>query len=269
MIINPTFRYQKKSSAPTILHVRSCGHYWIPEDKWHDKVMTKSFLQLFWGIRGTASIKYNNKEVLLKPNTVCFYLPGDKHEVSLKESPLEYCWLTIDGDNLKDIIDTFKITRKILNSGPCPVELFESLNIKLHDYTQRGEYLASAEGYQILCLAFAGQSRENTLTEQFKLIVNKNISNQNLQLSFIADKLKIHPTTLTRNIQNTLGMTPIEYITTLRMQHVLSMIRTSRYNFKEIALASGFANANYLAKVFRKKFGCSPTEFRKNGEFID
>ena len=81
--------------------------------------------------------------------------------------------------------------------------------------------------------------------------------------------LNIHPTTLTRNIHAATGMNPMEYITAWRMQLVLSMIRTSGRSFKEIAEEAGFANANYLAKVFRKKFGISPSEFRNGSENTD
>lgn len=266
MIINPTFRYNIKSSAPLMLHVRSCGHYWIPEPSWQDGVQTKNFLQLFWGIRGVASLKHKNKEILLKPNTVAFYLPGDLHEVSLKSGPLEYCWLTIDGNNVNDLIKTFKITRNIRKTGPCPVDLFESLKLNLHNYNVQGEFLASADGYKILCLALAGETKENTLTERFKQIVKENLSNCQLQTSNIAAMLKIHPTTLNRNIQSATGMTPVEYITALKMQHVLEMIKASDKTFKEIAEEFGFSNANYLAKVFRKNFGCSPSQFRNTGD---
>jgi AraC-like DNA-binding protein len=64
-------------------------------------------------------------------------------------------------------------------------------------------------------------------------------------------------------------MNPMEYITAWRMQLVLSMIRTSGRSFKEIAEEAGFANANYLAKVFRKKFGISPSVFRNGTENTD
>ena len=36
---------------------------------------------------------------------------------------------------------------------------------------------------------------------------------------------------------------------------------------KEIAALTGFDNANYFAKVFRRFFGTSPTEFRTTGMY--
>ena len=268
MIINPVFRYQPKPVMPMPLNVRSCGHYYIAEKHWQDRFLKKNFLQLFWGIRGIARLRFGNREVLLKPEHVCFYLPGDRHEVTLAEAPLEYCWLTIDGDGLEHLINSFQITRELRKAGPCPVELFESLSIHLHDYSAQGEYLASADGYNILCRAFAGENVENSLTERFKSIAAEQLDNPDLHPSKIAKMLNVHPTTLNRNISAATGMTPVEYITALRMQLVLSLIRTSGKSFKEIALETGFANANYLAKVFRKKVGCSPSEFR-NGTGLE
>lgn len=248
------------------LHVRSCGHYWIAEKYWRDQVLRKNFLQLFWGIRGVAKLRSGGREIFLTPEHVCFYLPGDVHEVSLVKSPLEYCWFTVDGDNLENLINSFNITRDLRKAGPCPVELFESLNIHLHDYTAKGEYLASADGYSILCQAFSGGKVENSLAERFKSIVNEKLADPELHPAVIAKLLNVHPTTLTRNVRAATGMNPVEYITALRMQLVLAMIRTTGRSFKEIAEAGGFANANYLAKVFRKKFGCSPSEFRNGAE---
>ena len=263
MIINPTYRYLAKPSVPALVHVRSCGHYSIPETKWNDGVKRKNFLQLFWGIRGTAVVGREEGEVLLEPETVCFYLPGDLHRVSLKSGPLEYCFVTFDGDGVEELIRGFNITREVLKAGPCPMELFQSVDLNLHDYSPRGEYLAGADGYRILSLAFAGKKVENTLMERFKAVVAKRISDPDLQPFRISAELGIHPTTLTRNIRATSGITPLEYITALRLQKVLALIQTSPCSLKEIAAQTGFANANYLAKVFRKHFGCSPREFRK------
>ena len=266
IIINPTFRYPTTPLVSALVNVRSYGHYSIPEGPWHDGVQRKNFLQLFWGIRGTAVVGRDEGETLLEPEKVCFYLPGDLHRISLKHAPLEYCFLTFDGDMVEEIIRRFHITREARYAGPCPMELFQTLDLNLHDYSARGEYLASADGYRILCLAFAGRKVENTLAERFKAVVSENLADLELQPSKISATLGVHPTTLTRNIHAVSGMTPKEYITALRLQRVLTLIRTSSCSFKEIAQKTGFANANYLAKVFRRKFGCSPTEFRNGTE---
>lgn len=268
MIINPTFRYSQKT-FPALLHVRSCGHYWIPDPHWQDQKLRKNFLQLFWGIRGTAVLRFNREEILLQPRTVCFYLPGDLHDISVRNAPLEYCWLTFDGDGLQYLIDCFKITRNLRRTGPCPMELFQSLELNLHNYAPSGEYLAGADGYKILCMTLAGEQQENTLSTRFKSLVDEKIAEQELRPAQLAAILGIHPTTLNRNVHKATGMTTVEYITAIRLQQALTLIRTTTHSFKEIATECGFANANYFAKVFRKKFGCSPSGFRLGAEPAD
>ena len=266
MIINPTFRYPQKPTVPALVNVRSVGHYWIPEQKWQETKKQKHFLQLFWGIRGTALLRHENEEFLLEPQTVCFYLPGDFHEISMQNGPLEYCWLTFDGDDLEHLIKSLKISRAPRHAGPCPMELFQSLDLNLHNYAPYGEYLASADGYKILCLALAGEPQETTLSSRFKTLVEENISDPEMHPAQLAAALKIHPTTLNRNIYAATGMTPIEYLTAIRLQQALTLIRITDRSFKEIAEECGFSNANYFAKVFRKKFGCSPSGFRQGTE---
>lgn len=266
MVINPTFRYPPKPSVPALVHVRSFGHYRIPEPVWHDKKAQKNFLQMFWGIRGSAVLRHHGKKYTLEPENVCFYLPGDIHDISIQSTPLEYCWLTFDGDNLEHLIQCFNITRTPFHAGPCPLEIFQSLDLNLHNYAPYGEYLASADGYKILCLAFAGEPQETTLSARFKLLVEENLADPELHPAQLAATLNIHPTTLNRNISAATGMTPIEYLTAIRLQQALTLIRTTSRSFKEIAEECGFANANYFAKVFRKKFGCSPSGFRQGAE---
>lgn len=42
------------------------------------------------------------------------------------------------------------------------------------------------------------------------------------------------------------------------------MIRSTSMQISEIASNVGFYDYNYFSKVFHRKFGCSPREYRKN-----
>ena len=44
------------------------------------------------------------------------------------------------------------------------------------------------------------------------------------------------------------------------------MIRTTAMQISEIAANVGFYDYNYFSKVFHRKFGCSPREYRKRLE---
>lgn len=261
-IIDSTFRYQLTSYVQAPLHVRSCGFYRLSDPEWHDRILRKNFLELFWGIRGCTRLQHDRERFLLQPETVFFYLPGDRHNISLLESPAEYCWITFDGNDLDNLIRSFGIKREVRFAGPCPTELFQSVKIHLHNYSQQGEYLAGAEGYKILSMAFASPEPENSLTERFRALVDEKISDNTLTPAHLAAVLGIHATTLTRNISKVTGMTPLDYIIARRLHKAMTLLRTTTGSIKEIACDTGFSDANYFAKVFRRKLGCSPSEFR-------
>jgi len=61
-----------------------------------------------------------------------------------------------------------------------------------------------------------------------------------------------------------IGMSPLQYLTGLRMksaEQLLSIREANGYTVREIAEMCGFDNALYFSRVFKKHYGCSPSEF--------
>ena len=54
-----------------------------------------------------------------------------------------------------------------------------------------------------------------------------------------------------------------DYITTLRIQHALTLMEEGYTQVKDIALRSGFSEPLYFSKVFKKRMGESPKEHIK------
>ena len=64
-----------------------------------------------------------------------------------------------------------------------------------------------------------------------------------------------------------MGVTPLEYLTGLRMKKAEIMLTsqwTRDYAVGEIAELCGYENALYFSRVFRKHFGCSPSQYGKS-----
>ena len=57
------------------------------------------------------------------------------------------------------------------------------------------------------------------------------------------------------------GISPARYITRVRIEYAKLLLRGEDASITYVAEASGFANANYFAKVFRKETGMSPSEY--------
>lgn len=71
---------------------------------------------------------------------------------------------------------------------------------------------------------------------------------------------------LRKLFQKEMGLTPLKYMIDLRMKRAKSMLaaaRTREYTVAEVAERCGFSDALYFSRVFKKYYGCSPSEFIK------
>jgi AraC-like DNA-binding protein len=64
------------------------------------------------------------------------------------------------------------------------------------------------------------------------------------------------------------GVPPAEFVLQERMRRAARLLTShALLTVKEIAILCGFDDPNYFAKVFRRFFGTSPTEFRTTGMY--
>lgn len=77
----------------------------------------------------------------------------------------------------------------------------------------------------------------------------------------LAERLEVSKAHLIRTFTRQTGVSPGRYITHLRVEYAKLLLRGGEDSITYVAEASGFANANYFAKVFRRETGMSPSEY--------
>ena len=61
-----------------------------------------------------------------------------------------------------------------------------------------------------------------------------------------------------------MGISPAQYILSLRIMNAQNLLERGVYNIREVAEVVGYENPLYFSRVFKKEVGMSPTEYRKN-----
>ena len=59
------------------------------------------------------------------------------------------------------------------------------------------------------------------------------------------------------------GESPVKYLVDFRLRKVAEYLRTTSLSLSEIAQKSGFNGTSYMAEMFKRAFGVSPTVYRK------
>jgi len=84
-----------------------------------------------------------------------------------------------------------------------------------------------------------------------------------LPVSEVARQVGLSRRSLEMRFRRGTGRTILEDINAVRHDRVVALLRETALPLEKIAVRCGFANANYLTKVFRRTCGVSPTVFRQ------
>lgn len=87
--------------------------------------------------------------------------------------------------------------------------------------------------------------------------------NHELSLDYLAQLVHLNAQYLCRLFKQVTGQTIKQYITTRRLERAKYMFQSTHKSITEISLACGFSDANYFARVFKKKEGMTPTQYQQ------
>ncbi|MEO0459064.1 MAG: AraC family transcriptional regulator [Cyanobacteria bacterium P01_A01_bin.114] len=98
--------------------------------------------------------------------------------------------------------------------------------------------------------------------DRLEQYVQENLG-QKLTVSELATLLNLTPRALQRTVQRKLGKSVYDWITALRLERSLQLVRNSHLSLVEIAIQCGFANQSHWTRLFRRKFGITPGSLRR------
>ena len=105
----------------------------------------------------------------------------------------------------------------------------------------------------------------NTLFFQAKSRLDQEFRNSALRVDEVAHFLRITPNHLLKLFRRETGMSTREYLFLRRLRCAEELLLSTRLSIAEVAERSGFSEANYFARLFRRRHGCTPREFRIGG----
>lgn len=188
---------------------------------------------------------------LIKPNEMTFYR-ADKTE------PWSYIWMAWESP-----LDIFK-------SLPLKLESRELKAIMSNYPTAESvDKLSSCRATALLwsvtaCLAepdFVQNETYDYITRAIS-VINLHYSDR-LTVSGIADRLNIDRSYFSNLFKKEIGIPPQQYITELRMQKALDLLKKNLYSVAVVAASVGFSDQFTFSRCFKKYYGVSPTHYKE------
>lgn len=105
--------------------------------------------------------------------------------------------------------------------------------------------------------------KQDSLTEKAIKFIDDNIASE-LSVNVICNHLHISKNCLYGMFHEDCGCTVNEYISKKRLERAKTFLSTTDYTVSEISQLVGINNYTYFCKLFKKKEGISPLEYRKN-----
>ncbi len=211
----------------------------------------------------TYDIKENTGFLVQLPEDSSYYLPENEEE------PWTFIFLHFDGNALRPYMHQLeKLTGGVFTLLPSSPSIRSLLQLqkrlcngeKLKKY-ESGEFV-----FHFLCtllrdIESTKEDSDNSIIKKVLLLMEQNHKESD-SIQNYADSLNISQEHLCRLFKNEMKISPGQYLIQLKIQSAMYDLLNTDDNLEIIAQRNGFSNANYFGKVFKKKTGVTPIQYR-------
>jgi len=229
-------------------------------------------------IAGAGNLIYERRRYRLKPGETMLVIVPHNHRYWLEEGGRwEYFWISMSGQEAVRIHRTIQaVSGPVLRLRPETLEHIADCCLRLIEGAGETPGAASAIAYEAVGAlfddVFGSQSALSIAADDatVRRVVEHVRANLDKALTVpdLAEVSGFSRAHFSRMFTVSEGMPPAEFVLHERMRRAARLLSShSLLPVKEIAILTGFDDPNYFAKVFRRFFGTSPTEFRTTGMY--
>ena len=178
--------------------------------------------------------------------------------------PLHRVVLLIKGSNLGSIASALRMDEHKLIKVENPALLAEKFRQIANFFDDDSlRYQNSAMTYELLLEIYRQIPEADDHFKKARQIMAEHCF-ENISIDEISAQCQMSSNSLRRLFQKKAGMSPLKYLTELRLKKAVTMLSHSAASVRQIARNCGFADPSRFCTVFRKRYGSTPEQFRKH-----
>lgn len=231
---------------------------------WHEHI------EIHYIFSGTATIRCADTFIELSPND-CVIVNGNELHQGI-DGICDYGCMILP--------PSFFYDSHIIFDRAFKDDIVTDIFTKIYKYFRKQDigYKYSLNGYTNLLIAHLIQNHTHeTLSENLYLNRMQKLDKINNAVQYINDHFSEKITTVQlaelthlseghfcNTFKEATGLTAKEYINEVRIKNAADLIKSTDMTIAEAAMYSGFPDANYFTKMFKKLMGTTPTSLRKD-----
>ncbi len=108
-----------------------------------------------------------------------------------------------------------------------------------------------------------GRSPEFEKIREAVFYMNTHYTDSTLTVKRLCELAGVSDTYFRRLFYREFGMTPVKYLTELRVAYAAELLESGYYSVRQVALECGFSDPKYFGTVFCRHMGKNPSDYRK------
>ena len=222
---------------------------------------TPGVYALIAAVQGSVTVSSHPRTALLEAGQVMLLAPGVGWDLQAVTNAL--CMIVrLEGEAADRLLDLPGGAAVFCRGAAIVREKILSLAVMEDEHGPVSGEAASACAYSMLVKLRSEQTAEDLpeLVESAIAIIQEEFPFLE-GLDELAERLEVSKAHLSRSFSRRTGISPGKYITQVKISYAKLLLQEEDASITYAAEASGFANANYFSKVFRRETGMSPSEF--------
>jgi AraC-like DNA-binding protein len=255
-----------KSALP--LTLRSIGHRVIDRPGVMVPLYKSYSIVFTWMVSGSVRAIIDDEEFDFTTSSLMIVLPGSTCEVHLERGAVEGWRIAIEGSEMDSLISDMCLWNGVFPIRDVPVSRLASIMECAEQKSDGPSLRALADACSVIMHGVTDRDKcapDKRVHEAMKIIMME-WRDPDLNVKIIADRLQVHRTTLSSRFKKYENCTVLEKIHRKRLKEIIIQLENSSTTINEIASDCGFSNANYMIRLFKQRYGCTPGDFRCNSE---
>ena len=275
--LNQSHKDFKDKRQPLI--VGSCGNYRLSS---YTKMPTyrprgRLDYQIIYIASGKAYFHFDTpeNETIVPAGNVVMFRPKElqKYEYYGKDKT-EVFWIHFTGSDVKNILRkyVFADKQRVFSVGTSLEyeRIFKRIISELQKCQSDYEEMLMLLLRHLLIVFNRELTREHVLKNEYmdremELTVSYFSTNYNLDINIeeYASSKGMSVSWFIHNFKKYTGETPMQFLTSIRITNAQILLETTTYSVNEISRIVGYNNPLYFSRIFHKRKGYSPQQYRK------